>query len=832
MKPSTTPKEFVDQEFPDELQPGMSLLHGQYTIEEYLNSGGFGITYLAEDSLRRRVVIKECFPGAFCRRSKTIVGVRSRAHAKEFRMIVDLFVQEARNLARLNHPNIVGVHQVFEDNGTAYMALDYVDGRDLLEIAEDPTARLDPKDLEAIVVKLLDAIEFIHHEGVLHRDISPDNILISREKEPVLIDFGAARETASRATRHLGAMRTVKDGYSPQEFYISDGASFPSSDLYSLGASLYHVITGNTPPNAQERLTAVASDDPDPYVPIADRTGGYKREFLEAIDRALAIFPKNRIQSAADWRAMITHSRVSSLTRGSVSRPVLAVDNGFVVSQIKDLVREEKLASQHFNNMGAEGAQSLATEAELEAAGLAQPKRPRRPNQTDRPDTPRPPRGSVTSTPSFVDVPQEKVVTQVMRDTSGSKGKLGLVAGLLALLAAAGVGGYVMMGSDETPDVASISTPAATAEPAVVAPVETAEIETPVAPTPEPEVAAVEATVTPPAAELKPRVPAAVIVPAVPAEPEVPAVVAEPATTGPVPSEPAAVEGEDVAVVASRPDVTKRPPSRPAAISQPEVPAIAPTVSERVATLPNVSTEDLGVDVGADVDADPARTASIVIEPQVESGAPSVDRSSPAPLPPEPAQPSNVIEASPLLSGATAAFPFMLEPNGSLRILSVDASAPEWLESGSKILSVNGLPVISFSEVQQVVKLQPGFGLGASVKATLGIETPDGQTLVRSLDVPTVQETILLTGERFRTAQVDGAWVTTVIESPTDADEALRTGDIVVAFMPSSELIDTPLALQTILAREIAAGAPKFNFAVKRDGEMWLVSTTNVEAGN
>ncbi|MEO0915412.1 MAG: serine/threonine protein kinase, partial [Pseudomonadota bacterium] len=113
-------------------------------IEQFLNNGGFGITYLAKDSLLRRVVIKECFPESICRRANSTVRVRSRDQADAFRAIVDLFIEEARGLARLSHPNIVGVHQVFEDNDTAYMAMDFVAGRDLLEIAETSEV-LDPK---------------------------------------------------------------------------------------------------------------------------------------------------------------------------------------------------------------------------------------------------------------------------------------------------------------------------------------------------------------------------------------------------------------------------------------------------------------------------------------------------------------------------------------------------------------------------------------------------------------------------------------------------------------------------------------------------------------
>ena len=172
------------ESFIDELKPGTKLLHGQYTIVKFINSGGFGITYLAKNSLDREIVIKECFPGSFCRRHLTTVGARSRAHQGEFATIVKLFVQEAKSLAKMIHPNIVGVHQVFEDNETAYIAMDYIDGRDLLEIIETDRASLTPKRVYILLKKRLSAVSFIHENGLLHRDISPDNILVNRQGEP------------------------------------------------------------------------------------------------------------------------------------------------------------------------------------------------------------------------------------------------------------------------------------------------------------------------------------------------------------------------------------------------------------------------------------------------------------------------------------------------------------------------------------------------------------------------------------------------------------------------------------------------------------------------
>lgn len=291
--------------FVDELKPGTKLMHGQYTIESFLNAGGFGITYLARDSLDRKIVIKECFPGAFCRRSRYVVQARSRAHQNELKSIVRLFVQDARSLAKLDHPNIVGVHQVFEDNETAYMALDFVDGRDLLDTIEDPNHGLTPAQIKTILKEVLGAVGFIHDQGILHRDISPDNILINQQFHPVLIDFGAAREEATKQSRVLSALRVVKDGYSPQEFYIAGSEQGPSSDLYALAASFYHLIAKKVPPDSQARLAAIASSEADPYQPLAGRNAEYDDSFLRAIDKALAVLPKNRLQSAKEWLEMM-----------------------------------------------------------------------------------------------------------------------------------------------------------------------------------------------------------------------------------------------------------------------------------------------------------------------------------------------------------------------------------------------------------------------------------------------------------------------------------------------------------------------------------------------
>lgn len=806
MRSNLTPKPLDEKEFADELAPGVALLQGQYVIEAHLNSGGFGITYLAKDSLHRRVVIKECFMGAFCRRSNSIVGVRTRAHAKEFSTIVELFVQEARQLARLRHPNIVGVHQVFRDNETAYMALDYVEGRDLLEILEDPSAKLSPRNVQDMTLKLLDAIEFVHGQGILHRDISPDNILLSKNLEPVLIDFGAARETATRKTRLLGTMRAVKDGYSPQEFYLSDAEQHPCSDLYSLGASLYHLMSGMTPPNAQERLAAVASEEPDPYVPIGQRVEqGYSPSFLDAIDMALNVFPKHRIQSAADWRAMITHTKANSATRGSVSRPMLAVDNGNVVTHIRELVRSEQ----------------VATEKELQEAGLL-PEKQKMPTRNGPTRTTPGKAAAVKPTRPKRPETNRKDDARFSAKGKGSGKSLGLVAAV-ALLALAGGAGYLSMsGSDFEPSTQAAVKAPADASPAVVRPAPTESRNATAAATgtesPEPAVETVLAGVPD-----APR-PSTTRNTALAAAPET-------GTVGDIP--------EPEVIV---PDAIRRPSARPApapfatepaaiAGRTPEIAAFPPDVKADVDTLLPILAEANGVELTRDLVIKAARRSPEDLPAPQIGARPTIDAASPAP--PKRSSPAEVIDLASVISGPAVSFPFTVDANDPVRIASVDDGAPAFLRPGLRVVSVNGFPVESLADAQQVLKVTRQLLVGNDFQATLGVEdSSTGIAVARPVRLRTVQETFLLNGMRFRTERVGEEWKTTVVEAVNQGDNNLNTGDEVVALMPASEMIDTPAALARIINRELTQDVTRFNFAVRRGGEMYLVSMNYSGNGN
>ncbi len=306
------------------LPSGADLLGGKFKIDEQIGSGGFGITYLAKDIyLDRDVVIKECFPEAFCFRFGAEVRVRSARYAPQHRKTVDMFMREARSIAKLRHPNIVGVHQVFEENETAYMVLDLIHGRDLMDIIEDDDQILSPDQVRDILVKCLDAMDLIHRNDLLHRDVSPDNILLDKWGTPSLIDFGAAREKASKKTHDVSTMLVVKDGYSPHEFYIAGGKQEPCSDLYALGATIYHLISGEAPPNSQTRLVSLTDSGVDPMVPLAGRFPQYDAAFLAAIDKALSVPPKDRIGSAKAWLDQIeTESKKVKMLKIPESRNI------------------------------------------------------------------------------------------------------------------------------------------------------------------------------------------------------------------------------------------------------------------------------------------------------------------------------------------------------------------------------------------------------------------------------------------------------------------------------------------------------------------------------
>nr|WP_246149691.1 serine/threonine-protein kinase [Tritonibacter litoralis] len=298
---------------------GHSLLQGQYRIERELMAGGFGITYLARDSLDRQMVIKECFPAGFCTREGAKVATHSPYRAKSFKNVLRHFLREAQWLARAQHDNIVAVHQVFKENGTAYIAMDYVSGCDLVTLRERDPGRLDQSLMTWLMEQSLQALSVLHAKGILHRDISPDNFLIDAKDHLTLIDFGSAGGTHGDADTALGAMLSVKDGYSPHEFYQPDMPQRFSSDLYALGATFHFLVTGQPPAHAQARLKAVTAGFDDPCPLLEEGDWPFDPAFLRAIDKAMSILPGMRFQSAGEWAECLPEPEVREEVAGDTS---------------------------------------------------------------------------------------------------------------------------------------------------------------------------------------------------------------------------------------------------------------------------------------------------------------------------------------------------------------------------------------------------------------------------------------------------------------------------------------------------------------------------------
>ncbi|MEO0384338.1 MAG: serine/threonine-protein kinase [Pseudomonadota bacterium] len=287
---------------PGELPVGAELNGGQYKIIRNIAAGGFGITYLAKDNLDRDVALKECFPlGLVARSSSRSVSAASESTAASFSTARNLFLREARLLAGLSHPHVVHVQTLFEENGTAYMAMDFIHGHDLQEVINAQKESLTPETVLKLARELISGLTYLHESGLLHRDIKPSNIRIDRFGRPILIDFGAARQQVRAETRKMGTFRVVSDGYSPSEFYTTGAEQSPSSDLYSLAATLYHAIAGEAPPAADVRIQNVATAEPDPYQALSGRFADHDQALLSLIDRSMAISQKERPQSAKAW---------------------------------------------------------------------------------------------------------------------------------------------------------------------------------------------------------------------------------------------------------------------------------------------------------------------------------------------------------------------------------------------------------------------------------------------------------------------------------------------------------------------------------------------------
>ena len=284
--------------YPLALTPGR-ILAGRYILGRVLGQGGFGITYLAWDARDKvRVAIKEFFPDNLVMRQPdtTQVALLTADREENFRFGKEQFLAEAKTLAQfVDNPNIVGVYSYFEENGTAYFAMEYVEGESLKSYLKEKEGRLSWEETVQLLVPVMDALQAVHSKGIIHRDVKPDNIFITEDGRTKLLDFGSARYSLGDRSRSLDVVLTA--GYAPKEQYARHSRQGPYTDAYSLAACFYACLTGIVPTESVERI-----DNDDLPLPSA-RGAKLPANAEDAILKGLSIKAEDRWQTIADFKA-------------------------------------------------------------------------------------------------------------------------------------------------------------------------------------------------------------------------------------------------------------------------------------------------------------------------------------------------------------------------------------------------------------------------------------------------------------------------------------------------------------------------------------------------
>ncbi|MDR0971963.1 MAG: SUMF1/EgtB/PvdO family nonheme iron enzyme [Bacteroidales bacterium] len=310
-----------------ELQSGTILCNGKYTIQQKIGEGGFGITYKAiQSGLNRTVCIKEYFPYGKCMRNTFAKTIHPQGISEvTFEKYRQAFVKEAKTIASFDHPNIVKVIDIFDENNTSYMVMPFIEGKSLQQIVTE-NGKLSYNETVNYIAQITNAVGYIHKRHILHRDIKPDNIMITADHKAILIDFGSAREFEQDKTQIHTSMLT--HGYAPTEQYTANSRKGSYTDIYALGGTFYFAVTGKVPVEAAARLTEKMPEPKElsPAIPYeANRT----------ILKAMQIKPENRHQTIQEFMDDLRNVRPSTLIderigSGKVSKwlwlvPIIAV---------------------------------------------------------------------------------------------------------------------------------------------------------------------------------------------------------------------------------------------------------------------------------------------------------------------------------------------------------------------------------------------------------------------------------------------------------------------------------------------------------------------------
>lgn len=317
--------------------PHRTVLQEQYVVGRVLGKpGGFGITYLAFDiKLRIKVALKEFLPRDLAGRepSQSTVYPHSQEDADIFAKGLQDFLKEAQNLAQFDHANIVRVRNFFQENSTAYIVMDYYDGITLMEYLQRQGGRMEWQMAVKIMTPIMDALREVHAKGFLHRDVKPQNIYLTRENRIILLDFGAARQAMGERTRSLTQIMTP--GFAPFEQYHRQGRQGPWTDVYGVAATLYFMITGETPPEATERMQQDSLRLPSQVIQ------GVPVQLDKALLKGLAVKAEERFGSIQHFQTVILDKSVIIPLSPKNIQPVQAV-RGYAPSANAQLFKDTK----------------------------------------------------------------------------------------------------------------------------------------------------------------------------------------------------------------------------------------------------------------------------------------------------------------------------------------------------------------------------------------------------------------------------------------------------------------------------------------------------------
>jgi len=273
------------------LPVGTKLKGGAYTVGKVLGQGSFGITYMGTDILSRPIVIKELFPED-CIRQGTFVSIATPSITPaEFEAMKQHFLQEARTseLFKLNHPGIQRVYDAFEENNTAYIVMEFLEGKPLSRLLEERGGVMEEAEAVGYILQAAEALEAVHQAGYLHRDINPDNIFVCKDGRVVLVSFGIAEKYV--AGEEMEMKPILMPAYAPLEQYARRARFGPPLDIYALGATLYHLLTGQVPPSAPDRAHGIDLLPPHQLNPKVSRS------VSEAVMKAMAMKVDERPQT-------------------------------------------------------------------------------------------------------------------------------------------------------------------------------------------------------------------------------------------------------------------------------------------------------------------------------------------------------------------------------------------------------------------------------------------------------------------------------------------------------------------------------------------------------